>query len=182
MPGAPLKFRAKPQRLMTGLAEIDTILRGLPLAPANRVARKGLSVAVRSLARKMRQLVTTGGKDVKAALKGYVRKTGKTDKKITAKAGGVGPALKREKRAAIKAKHAASGKRGVGISSRNIHWWLMGTDDRTQKKTGRNTGRMPARRVVKTAAASGMTEALALMEAKCREALALEVAKLGGKP
>jgi hypothetical protein len=176
------KFRATPQRLLTGLAEIDRRLSDLPLAPANRIARKGLSVAVRLLARRMRAMVTSGGPTVKKALKGYVRKTQEDGgKRITAKAGGVGKQADKAAQAAKK-KHAASGKRGVGISSRNIHWWLMGTRDRTQKQTGRRTGQMPAQSVVKTAASSGMSEALEAMADKCREALAEEVKKLGGKP
>ena len=174
MPGAPLRMRAKPTRLFTGLDEIDRRLKELPLAPANRVARKGLSVAVRLLARRMRALVLSGGADVKKALKGYVKKNPKS-KLIQAKAGGVG-------KQSGKQADAASGKRGVGIGSRNIHWWLMGTKDRKQKKTNRPTGKMPAQDVVKTAAASGMNEALEAMAEKCREALAIEVAKLGGKP
>ena len=180
MPGAPAKFRAKPTRLFTGLDEIDRRLTELPLAPANRVARKGLSVAVRLLARRMRALVLSGGADVKKALKGYVKKNSRT-KLIQAKAGGVGKQGTRAQQREAKAKHAASGKRGVGIGSRNIHWWLMGTTDR-EHKSGKKTGRMPGNSVVKTAAASGMNEALEAMAEKCREALAVEVAKLGGKP
>ncbi|MCY2962733.1 MAG: hypothetical protein NT069_03625 [Planctomycetota bacterium] len=180
MPGAPVKFRAKPTRLLSGLPEIDRILAELPLAPANRIARKGLSVAVRLLARRMRAMVTGGGRDIKKALKGYVKKD-KKSKLFVAKAGAVGKQPNDKQEAAAGAKHAKSGKRGVGITGRNIHWWLMGTRRREHDNTKKNTGRMPAHSLVKSAAAAGLSEALAEMEAKCREALAIELAKLGAK-
>lgn len=34
--------------------------------------------------------------------------------------------------------------RGVGISGRNIHWWVAGTAQRIQSTTNRPTGAMPA--------------------------------------
>lgn len=56
-------------------------------------------------------------------------------------------------------------KPGVGISSRNIHWAILGTGKRATK-TGKNRGSMPPiiEHAVQNGIASGMSQALSVMQ------------------
>ena len=137
------------ERILTGDKALDRKLKFLERKAANRAARAGLGKGARLAAKKIKAEVPSSLKSVRRAI-GHSVKKGKGGI-TTAKAGAaVGKASK------AKAPKRSSGG-GVGISRANIHWWILGTGDRTQKTTGRATGKMPAHGVVKAAVAKSMS-------------------------
>lgn len=91
---------------------------------------------------------------------------------VTAKAGaGVG------KRKAAKSRN---GKSGVGISKNNIHWWVLGTGVRKNKK-GNNRGRMPAHPVVKRGASKSESQAIQLAALEAWKTIRKDAEKLRRK-
>lgn len=88
--------------------------------------------------------------------------------------------------------------RGVGISARNIHWYVMGTaprqtgsvsrrnklQGRYRKPTGKaihSTGMMPAHPFIRAAAQSALPEAARILQLDLQDALRAEWKKAGGK-
>ena len=88
--------------------------------------RKGMAVLRKAIRSRLHHVSTRGS--IKARFKKY-RKWG-IDAKV---GGGVGPEGQKAK---------ASSTRGVGISQRNIHWYLLGTGPRATHALV-STGRMP---------------------------------------
>lgn len=152
-----MAFRSKNrERILTGIHELDARLKGLELSVANKVSRSALSAGVRVVAKKIKAQIPSRLKGARKAIGGSVRKQkagpnrGFTEAKAGAAVG------KRKSRQQIefqeeKGKRKAANKPGVGISSRNIHWYIQGTRARTQRTTGRLTGAMPENQVVKKA-------------------------------
>ena len=139
---------------------------------ARKAMRKALGKAVRLIVKGMKAAVPADLKGMKTAIGGSVGKAKSGDAKgqFTAKAGAaVGKAAKKV------GKRSGSGK-GVGISGRNIHWWILGTAQRTVRNTGKNVGAMPpqAPEVVKQGFASASGPAAAVI----KSTIAAELAKV----
>lgn len=125
---------------ITGDKALDRKLRQLAGRGASKAATAGIRAALTPVAQAMRRAVTAS--DASPELKRAARKTIKSRFAKTfgrgrkqAKVGfGVGK----------KADAGRSGRNrgGVGISSNNVHWFVLGTKNRQQKTTGRNTGRV----------------------------------------
>jgi hypothetical protein len=135
-------------RILTGDEELDKSLTVLRVSIANKVAKAALSAGVKLGAKKAKLLVPAKHKTVRSSIRGYVKtKKGKTGKYTVAKYGACGKPKKDVARGSTK---------GVGISSQNIHWWILGTDDRYNKtKKPRYTGQMPANPVIRESYDSG---------------------------
>lgn len=171
-------------RLLTGDKEIDARLAQIgSIGTANRIARSGLLKAVRIGAKGMKAEVPSTAKSVKTALKGYVKKN-KRKGVVEAKVGAVGKQTGKPK--------DRSGKEGVGIGSPNVHWFVLGTQERRPKKskvmktaTGRFMGKevapMPAHPVVKEGWAKSEAKARAALKQGCKDQLAREVVKAKAK-
>ena len=115
------------KKLMKTLAKVrDSV--------ARKAMRKALGKAVRIIAKGIKAQVPTDLKQMKPLIG---TKTGKTRREsFTAKAGaGVGKGYGKI------GKRSGNNKQGVGISGSNIHWWVMGTGNRTSSKGPR--GIMP---------------------------------------
>jgi hypothetical protein len=144
-------------RIILGIEELDRRLEGMKLAIANRCARAGLTKGARLAAKLIKKQVPGSQKHIRKSIGSSVKKQkGGPNRGFTqAKAGAaVGRASKETGK-------AARGKRGgVGISAQNIHWYIMGTAERTVKKTGQRSGRMPANPIVQKAMASGKTQVI----------------------
>lgn len=134
------------ERILTGDKEIDRKLKFLERRAANRAARAGLAAGGRVLVKAIKQEVPSHLRTVKKAFGSRVKK----DKRAGVTQAKAGAAVGKRPRGKPAKRSSAA---GVGISRRNIHWWILGTGPRTQKKTGRATGRMPQHPVVKTALA-----------------------------
>lgn len=127
-------------RLVTGHKEIDAALRRLKVGAANKMVRPGLAKAVRLVAKEIKAKIPSPYKNAKRAIGGKVDKKGKGNQ-FRAKAGAA-VGMKAEK-VAEQAEKAGKKSRGVGISARNIHWFVLGTGPRVTK-SGQQTGTMPA--------------------------------------
>lgn len=137
--------------LLTGVEECDKLLKSVGKKIGNRVARRVLSSGVRLAVKKIK--AQTDVRSVKKSIGGTVKRKSRGTT-IVAKAG-----------AAVgikKAKAAPKGgtRGGVGIAAENVHWYILGTAERTVKKTGQKVGRMPAHDIVKSANVGGPVKAL----------------------
>ncbi len=143
---------APTKRIITGVSSIDRKLKKFKASPANRIARAGLRKGASLAAKQIKKEVPAKLKTVRASIGSSV-KTKKGN--VTAKVGAaVGKRRSKPKRTT---------KTGVGISDRNIHWWVLGTDRRRKKSTGQNVGKMSANGVVKKGFA-GHAVRLAIIE------------------
>lgn len=137
--------------LLTGVEECDKLLKSVGKTIGNRVARRVLSSGVRLAVKKIK--AQTDVRSVKKSIGGSVKRKPRGTT-IVAKAG-----------AAVgikKAKAASKGgtRGGVGIAAENVHWYILGTAERTVKATGQNVGRMPAHDIVKSANVGGPVKTL----------------------
>lgn len=125
-------------RLLTGVKELDEKLEQLKLGVANKIARPALTKAARHLLKSAKAKVPPDMKAAKRALGLVVdTKGGKSRNQQRAKVGaGVGKANKFE------AKRSGKNSGGVGISGKNIHWFVLGTGER-KTKSGKSSGSMP---------------------------------------
>jgi hypothetical protein len=125
-------------RLLTGQDDIDKQLSKLKIGVANKVARPALTKAARHLLKATKAKVPPDKKPMKRAMGMAVdTKGGRNRNQQRAKVGaGVGKASKAE------ATRSGKNTGGVGIGGPNIHWAVLGTEDRTTK-AGKSTGAMP---------------------------------------
>lgn len=121
---------------ITGDRKLDRTLRHMRTTAARRAVNLGT-----------KKTAMAASKDVKAAIpsnnKGARKAIGwRSLKKREAPGGGakIGASVGRGGKAKATDR---SGRRGVGIHARNIHWWYLGTQAR-RTKSGKSTGRMPA--------------------------------------
>lgn len=160
------------ERILTGLKEIDRKIKELKQGAANRVARAGLVKGMRVLV-KVTKAVAGNQKTVKAAIGGRVKqeRSGVTKVKVGA---GVGKKPKKEKKNRSKSK-------GTGISTNNVHWYVLGTKKRRQEKTGRETGAMPAHDLVKRGFSAAESRVKEAVKEGAEAQLEKELAKLAKK-
>lgn len=155
------------ERIVTGVKELDRKLKLLDRKAANRAARAGLNKGARLSAKKIKAEIPSKQKSIRKAIGSSGAKK-QANGITTAKAGaGVGKRTKAVDRA---------NKPGVGISKQNIHWWVLGTNQRTRKGGG-STGAMPPHPIVKRAVGSGVDIIAAIKEGTMTQ-FAKEVAKL----
>jgi hypothetical protein len=124
---------------VTGVAELDKVFRELSKGMANRIARPGLAKAGRLAVKKVKASIPSRYKTVRKAIKSRSVKT-KFNGGVAGVKVGAGVARKRE------SDKDRSGKKGVGIGARNVHWWFVGTGQR-RTRAGKRTGRMPKQAV-----------------------------------
>lgn len=171
--------RISNERILLGVAELDEKLMALKQGTANRVARSGLIKGARLAAQKIKHEVPGHLKTVRAAIGHSVKQTrfsGRAGRWTLARAGAaVGLPSSNIPRA------RRSTRDGVGMSTRNLHWFIMGTKDRF-RKDGSWTGRMPKFPAVKRAMAKYGTEIMTRIAAGAREQLDRELRKLAKKP
>ena len=154
---------------VTGDIRIDRNLATLKQSAQNKIARPALTKACRVSVKAMKGEVPARLKDAKRAIGFKVNVKGA--EQIVAKAGaGVGVKRKALTKFLAKQKTRRSGHGGVGISAADIHWFILGTEERATKD-GHKTGRMPPQmNAVKAGFNKSQGEALAAMrdEAKAK--------------
>lgn len=144
---------------LSGEKILQKKLAELPEKVQKKVALAALRAGMTVRAREIRKLIPGHLKHIRKAIGARVMMNKKSKGALVAKVGGavgmpkskqqaVHAVASREHRQGLKRhKHGRiaglSLKPGEGISANNIHWWLAGTKERTQKTTGRRTGRMP---------------------------------------
>ena len=128
-----------PTFVLTGVRQLDRKLASLSSKVVRKVASPAVNRALTVLKKGIQSEIPAQYKSAKKAIgKRFNKaKTGEQRGLVVAKVGaGVGADAKSRKVARTK-------KGGVGISARNIHWFILGTGKR-KTKTGRNRGSMPA--------------------------------------
>ena len=147
------------------------------------IARASLRGGMTIVAKQMRRDLDPKAKEAKRAV-GTRFKATKTGLIIEAK---VGFAVGKNKTKLGRKKARDHGRKGVGISGINIHWWTIGTRSRSLKqgsprgpKAGHPTGIMPAMQPDLASRAYGKvrTQVHRTMEERFERQLAKEVAKL----
>lgn len=163
------------ERIVTGVRSLDRKLKRLARKSANKAARSGLGKGARLGAKLVKKEIPSKQKGIRKAIGSSVKKAkGGANKGITqAKFGTAG----KRKASATAAENRDKRRPGVGISSQNVHWWITGTAKRTQKKTGRNTGKMPAHPVVKDAMKGGLSQVKKAVIAGTKAAIVREMKK-----
>ena len=175
--------RLKAQRTVLGIPELDKRLEGLQLAVANRVARSALAKGARVAAKTIKSEIPSRHKAMRKAIGSSVKrvKSGPNKGFTQAKAGAaVGKKAAKQKAEAeqTKAQRKAEGKPGVGISAQNIHWYILGTRERTVTKTGQRVGKMPANPIIQQAMARGKGRVFLAVRTGFEDAFERERAKL----
>jgi len=164
-----------------GLSQLERKLKSLASSGSKQVARASLGGAVAPLRKSIRQGVNASVQS--APLRRAARLTiGSSVKKqpdgsYGAKAGfGVGKPSKKKRTAAhersVYGQGGAKLARGVGLSSQNIHWFVLGTRERTQKTTGKAVGKIAAELLGVIPAAVNSSRGQMISEAARRAAVA----------
>lgn len=163
--------RAPSQPILTGVKECDAMLKAVGVKVGNRAARSVLAKGVRLSVKRIKAQVPSSHKSVRKAIGGSVKKQkGGADRGITKAKAGAGVAKKN-------APPKGGTKGGVGIGPANVHWYVLGTKERTVTTTGQKAGAMPAHPIVKDAMASGGGEIVGMMKREMRPAIERETKK-----
>lgn len=150
---------------VTGQVELERVLATIAAQSTNAILRPAFAAGLKVASKAMQAAVPAQFKDAKKGIGSRFNKSRRTNE-VMAKAGaGVGIKAAKIKRDADKNFLGRAGRPGVGIGARNIHWFIMGTAQRTTgskrirskkmiAKTGvsrmstgnpvHSTGRMPA--------------------------------------
>ena len=168
---------------LQGLNNLVANLNYLALQTSKKAGRAGINAALTVFAKQSRKEINSSPASPSA--KRAARKTiSKRLKRAgiyftTGKVGfGAGPQRKSKKaKAAARAKDKS--RRGVGISSSNIHWFVLGTKER-QTASGKSTGAMPKifDGVIQRAVQSSLAKALDAAQKKIAQVIAVEAAKM----
>ena len=159
------------ERIVLGIDELDRLLRKIPAAQANRAARAGLLKGARLAARLIKAQIPSRYKGVRAAISGRLRRS-QPGQPLTALAG-----AGRKSRRKTTPKRTSKG--GVGISSANVHWFLLGTGERSRTSKGdAPTGRMPQFPAVKQAMSGGLASVMQAVTDGVRQQFERELAKI----
>lgn len=144
-----------------------------------KIVRGGVNKALRILTKGIKAKVPSKFKGMKRVI-GF-----RMAKKVLGGKVGAGVGVKKTKIVAHQAKRAAkrTGRPGVGIGAENIHWFIMGTGNRVQKTTKRETGSMPPQvpDLIKQGVESRWNEALNVMAEHIRQQIPKEAAKMAAK-
>lgn len=166
---------------------------------ANWIGDRGAKAAIASIAKESPSVITAGLKAMgKVVLKhaktlvpksikphigsGFARKK-KPGERTMRVGGAVGVTSSKAKKASAKSqKRKAANRGGVGISARNVHWWLMGTKQRQTKKTKANRGIMPGQpKIMQQAWNKSRSEAMRAMMDAVKKQLAKKAAQAARK-
>lgn len=180
-----------------GVKQLQRKLNTLKASTQNKLERASVTAGLRATAKAMKSEVPSTWKEGRKAIGfSFVRGKGKFAGTTFAKAG-VGAGIKkkaREKREASKGSRA--GEKGVGLSTANMHWFVLGTAERKtgSKRVGahrrgvvnrrvatggkvRRTGRMKGNPIVVRGAQKGRAASLKAMADNFKAGIEREAAK-----
>jgi len=110
---------------LIGDKQLTAILESLPKAMARKIARKAVREGLKVIHKKMKSMIPSYFKGARRAIGYSLKKSfGGVSGGGKVMQGRVGAGVGRKRG---DSKKSRSGKRGVGISSANIHWFVMGT-------------------------------------------------------
>lgn len=157
---------------MEGLKPLQKRLDALKKGSRESIERSAVRAGLNVIGSGIKKGLSTTVKHVRPSVKSRFKR-GRV--RIVAKVGfGVGPRNKKQTKTRDR-----KDRGGVGISANNIHWWLLGTKQRSTK-SGKNTGIMPAQQpgMVPRAYAANKAAAFKKMVDAARKRLDKEAAKL----
>jgi len=147
--------------VLTGQKELDRKLSEMSRSVVRKVAAPAVQRALTIMKKSIQSEIPPKYKSAKRSIgKRFNKaKTGGNKGMVVAKVG-AGVAAKTKAKAVDR-----KGKRGVGLSPRNIHWAILGTQRRQSKKTNADRGKMPATLadVVKSGIAKSEGQAMSQM-------------------
>jgi len=159
---------------VTGDRLIDRRLANLTKKGTKRAITAGIRAGMTPMARALRSGInaTSASRKLKRAARKSVAKRFKKNRAANVREAKVGFGVGRGK-----GKVSAMGK-GVGISKQNIHWFVLGTDQR-QTKDGQKTGRIEDMfsGLAQAALASSAQPAMDAARAKISQVIAQEARK-----
>lgn len=170
-----------------GLAGLNSLLATLDrvVGAQKKAARAGVKAGLVVLSRTVKKAIdgSSASPEVKRAAKRTIgnRLQTRQGKAAVGKAGfAVGKPTKRKREKATE--RAASDRAGVGISSSNVHWFVLGTSERkTERGAGRGKIDPVLDGVIDTAVSLATIPMLAAAKAKVSQVLAREAAKAKSK-
>jgi len=181
-----MSFGSNPMNLK-GFSRLTANLEKTQRKTSQKVARAGMSASLTPLTKAMRAAVNASpaSKEVKRQARKLIGRSLKKSKgNYTGKAGfAVGKQSKKKSMTAherfVYGQGGAGMAKGVGISASNIHWFVLGTDER-QTKSGKATGMIKdlLKGVIPAATVSARGAMLEAARNKCDQVLARETAKL----
>jgi len=167
---------------LTGVKELDTMLNELPRKVARRVLIQAIGSGMTVLKRTIKNQIPGNMKGVRQAIGSKFSRAQRLKRNQVRGKVGAAVGVKKSRQGTLQQQHRQQrGDRpGVGIGARNVHWWLLGTESRKQKKTGRNTGSMPAAspNPIRAGLAASDQAVLAKMKQRIRIGVDREAAKL----
>lgn len=153
---------------LTGDKALDRKFKKLADKSANKVAAQGLRAGLRVIAKGIKSEIPSHMKEARKAI-GTRFKRKKTGEVKAIVGGGVG---KKKKQKLVD----RSGKPGVGISRQNIHWLLLGTNNRV-KESGASTGSTLPLPAVQSGFLKSEAAAMQKIKETIKKGIAREVAK-----
>jgi len=158
---------------VTGDRLIDRRLANLTKKGTKRAIAAGTNAAMTVLGRALRSAInaTSASPELKRATRKSVGKRFKKNRAANVREAKVGFGVGKRAR-------KAAGKKGVGIAKENIHWFVLGTDQR-QTKDGQKTGRIEDMfsGLAQAALASSAQPAMDAARAKISQVIAQEARK-----
>ena len=160
---------------VSGFEDLDRVFRELSKGMANRIARPALGKAGRLAVKKVKATIPSRYKEIRKSIKSRSIKT-KYNGGFAGNKVGAGVSRKRET-----SPKERSGKKGVGIGARNVHWWFVGTGER-RTKSGKRTGRMPKQAIgVSEVVGAAKSEIAAILKNNIETGIEKEAARLAKK-
>lgn len=160
---------------VSGFEDLDRVFRELSKGMANRIARPALGKAGRLAVKKVKATIPSRYKEIRKSIKSRSIKT-KYNGGFAGNKVGAGVSRKRET-----SRKNRSGRKGVGIGARNVHWWFVGTGER-RTKAGKRTGRMPKQAVgVSEVVGAARGEIAAILKTNIETGIEKEAARLAKK-
>ena len=131
------------KQAISGERELLKALKGIDEAMIDKVAPAGMRGYLRVTAKAIKSEIPSQFKSARKGIRSRFVKRDKRTKKVVAKAGSlVGVKKSKRKEWGEQAKAKRGNRPGVGISANSVAWGIVGTGERTQKTTGRRTGKM----------------------------------------
>lgn len=160
---------------VSGFEDLDRVFRELSKGMANRIARLALGKAGRFAVKKIKASIPSRYKGIRKSIKSRSIKT-KYNGGFAGNKVGAGVSRKKET-----TKKSRSGRKGVGIGARNVHWWFFGTAER-RTRAGKRTGRLPKQAVgVSNVVAAAKSEIAAILKTNIETGIEKEAARLAKK-
>lgn len=160
-------------RLNRHIEGLDTIQRRLEAVgkAAPRIAAAGIRAGLGEITKGIRSELPPEYKHLSPAIQHRFKRKDRRGRLVAKSGAGVG------KKRIPKRKHAEDG--GVGLSSQNIHWGILGTGERVTRKRRQRRGKMPP--ILGDVVEQGFNRAQSAAEAKIVQKCRAELDKVAAK-